>query len=240
MTGPISNNRLLTQDPNPVDGQDSNVIFSPGINARYSISDFVWIDGEYREVIGFPTSDEMEVTGSIISVAGGPYTIYEEPTQNSISTMTDGVYRTITEYMATSPGTMNLYYDSSDGVSMVVSTTTYSSDARLKNVLTNVDSGLDIIKALNPIKYEWNDKYKELFGEDNQQRYGFIAQNVQEVLPEMVKKNNEGYLRLNLDGFEAITTSAIQEQQQQIEELQNENQMLKQALCDLHPDLEIC
>ena len=91
------------------------------------------------------------------------------------------------------------------------------SDAKYKTILNNVDNGLEIISKLQPIHYEWNDLHEEKFGKSNDTTmYGFVAQNVKEVLPEMVKEDQSGDLWYNPSGFEAVLTSAIQEQQKQI------------------------
>ena len=50
-----------------------------------------------------------------------------------------------------------------------------SSDRRLKTNIENMDSQLDNIMNLTPRKYNWI--------EDNKEGYGFIAQEVKEILP---------------------------------------------------------
>jgi hypothetical protein len=46
-----------------------------------------------------------------------------------------------------------------------------------------------------------------------------IAQNVQEVIPELVREGQDGYLSLRDRGLFAILIEAIKEQQNQINEL---------------------
>ncbi len=95
---------------------------------------------------------------------------------------------------------------------------TNTSDKRLK-ITQDLQDGLDIVLKLKPIKYEWNKKHEELYGIDKGYKYGFIAQDVQQVIPEMVGEDKKGYLTYNPSGIESILTKAIQEQQKQIEEL---------------------
>ena len=79
---------------------------------------------------------------------------------------------------------IGLYYSGSTtlvgNITTNGSTTTYgtSSDYRLKENVEPLDSGIDTITALNPVKYEW--KLSGLYGE------GFIAHELQEVIPEAV------------------------------------------------------
>jgi len=53
----------------------------------------------------------------------------------------------------------------------------------LKNNITNITSGLDIIKKLRPVSYSWDEKLKRK-GND----FGLIAQEVEEVLPNIIKE----------------------------------------------------
>ena len=51
---------------------------------------------------------------------------------------------------------------------------------------------------------------------------GFIAQQVQEVLPEIVRENDEGYLSIRERAIVPLLVEAIKEQQKQIDELKKE------------------
>jgi hypothetical protein len=57
------------------------------------------------------------------------------------------------------------------------------SDRRLKNNVTNITSGLDIIKKLRPVSYSWDEKLNRK-GTD----FGLIAQEVEEILPNIIKE----------------------------------------------------
>ena len=62
--------------------------------------------------------------------------------------------------------------------------------------------------------------------------YGFVAQNVETVLPEFVSEDEEGIKQLGdgmTSGYIAVLTKAIQEQQAMIETLQAEVAALKGA-----------
>jgi hypothetical protein len=106
-------------------------------------------------------------------------------------------------------------------------TNTNPSDSRLKDNITNLTWGLKEILQLNPVSYTWKDDTKE---QGNQ--YGFIAQDVQKVMPELVKEftiegdaelGTEDVIRLGLekDGIYAALVRAVQELQEQINELKN-------------------
>jgi len=100
-----------------------------------------------------------------------------------------------------------------------VITSTNPSDSRLKNDITDLQYGLNEILQLRPVSYNWKN---DVINQGKQ--FGFIAQEVQEVMPELVKefKTEEGNrLGLDKEGIYAALVNAIQEQQKQIEELIN-------------------
>ena len=66
-----------------------------------------------------------------------------------------------------------------------------SSDRRLKTNIENMDSQLDNIMNLTPRKYNWI--------EDNEEGYGFIAQEVHNIYPELRDKFEETYCSNNPD-----------------------------------------
>jgi hypothetical protein len=62
-------------------------------------------------------------------------------------------------------------------------------------------------------------------------RYGFIAQEVQEILPDLINgiETEDTYLGLDYNGITAILVKAIQEQQSQIEILKTKIEILEQS-----------
>jgi len=71
------------------------------------------------------------------------------------------------------------------------------------------------------------------------QRIGFIAQEMEEVLPELVFINEvDGYKGINYAEVTAVLTEAIKEQQAEIDRLQQENQHLNARLERLEKALE--
>ena len=80
------------------------------------------------------------------------------------------------------------------------------SDIRLKENITNLPSQLSDIMALRPVEFDWKD------GTGHQ--IGFIAQEVQEVYPDLVGEDAEGMLTLtDMNKNDARLIKCIQEQQ---------------------------
>jgi len=113
------------------------------------------------------------------------------------------------------------------------------SDKRIKRNITSLSEGLDIVKKLNPVNFEYCNTYTDDFngiGTDNGEIHkGFIADEVQEVAPSYVKEKTGIVLGEEVDDLKTLSMTAmipmlvkaIQEQQEQIEALQSEINTLK-------------
>ncbi len=94
--------------------------------------------------------------------------------------------------------------------------------------------------ALNPVNYQWKtDEYPEMKFLTGTQ-LGFIAQDVEKIIPEVVTTNNEGYKGISYEKIVPVLTSAIQEQEKKIDALSSQNQSLKTLVCLDHPLEEVC
>lgn len=131
-----------------------------------------------------------------------------------------------------------------------------ASDSRFKTDITPLESGLQTITSLSPVTYKLlprfggaetvdvptaglSDKDKrdiEYFNNlyKNQQPdgpyYGFIAQEVKEIYPELVHTDDDGYMYIDYIGMIPLLVNAIGELNTQIEQLKVENSELNQAV----------
>jgi hypothetical protein len=92
---------------------------------------------------------------------------------------------------------------------------TNSSDRRLKKDIVYMNSILDKVAKLKPATFKFIDNDGSA-----PKSTGFIAQEVEELFPELVRETDDGYKGLVYDGFAVIAIKAIQEQQKIIEDLQ--------------------
>jgi hypothetical protein len=88
---------------------------------------------------------------------------------------------------------------------------TNASDRTKKKNIQPINYGLETILKLNPVQYNWK-------SEDNLHDIGFIAQEVKNLVPEIVY-GEEGEMTLSYGQITAILVKAIQQQQKQIEYL---------------------
>jgi hypothetical protein len=102
------------------------------------------------------------------------------------------------------------------------------SDERLKKINGSFDSGLKAVMRLQPLRYEYkpdNAMGVTTVGE----RIGVGAQALQQVIPEAVTKNAQGYLMVNNDPVIWTMINAIKEQQKEIAELKLQIRRLRAA-----------
>ncbi len=128
---------------------------------------------------------------------------------------------------------------------------TTTSDARVKTDIHNIESGLEKIMRLRPVTYRYTEEWRQANpGIKDQQYYHYIAQEFAEVFPEAVHRGPEtlegdpdNLLRMNSQPAQVVAIRAIQELAEQnreldeqlhenkamLEELQKENENLRQA-----------
>jgi hypothetical protein len=111
------------------------------------------------------------------------------------------------------------------------------SDIRFKKNLNPIDNALDGITSLSGVTYKWNQENFPRKNFNTREQIGVIAQDVEDVYPQLVYTDNEGYKRVDYSKLSAVLIEAIKEQQnliesQQliIEELRNKNNLIEERL----------
>lgn len=89
-----------------------------------------------------------------------------------------------------------------------------SSDVRLKSDISTLIDCLDKVKQISSKSY-----FK---GSSLETEYGFLAQDIAKLFPELVYTDKEGYLSINYAGFLPIIVEAIKEQRNIIEAQESE------------------
>lgn len=103
----------------------------------------------------------------------------------------------------------------------------YTSDKRHKNNIQPIENALLKVSKLNGVTWEWNDDVHEVT--KSTPKTGLIAQEVQEVLPEVIKEREDGFLALDYSKMMGLMVEAIKEQQSQIHNLTLEIENLKKV-----------
>jgi hypothetical protein len=108
---------------------------------------------------------EMHANGTIVSSRAG--------STNATSTL---------EVYSTGAAAYRFFVDMAGNINATSTSISAISDIRLKENVRDLDAGLDTILALKPRRFDW----KEGKGKDVKDDMGFIAQEVETVLPELI------------------------------------------------------
>lgn len=130
-----------------------------------------------------------------------------------------------------------------------VNAQTITSDARLKKNIEDVDKdwALNTISLLEPKKYDmiedmtnYTEDQKEFVEKASKDNYGFLAQDIETILPEIVFTENDsiGTKSINYNALIPILVKAVQEQQKMIEELMKSDLSDESQIKSLSADVD--
>lgn len=131
-----------------------------------------------------------------------------------------------------------------------------ASDSRFKTDITPLESSLQTITSLSPVSYKLLPRFRngtldniptdgltekdlrdiEYFNNLHMSQkpdgphFGFLAQEVKEIYPELVHTDKDGYMYIDYIGMIPLLVNAIGELNAQVEELKAENTELNQAV----------
>ena len=176
--------------------------------------------------------------GAYISFAFGNYATVDAAHFESFATGNNATTTGSRQFVSRYAGGYRLYSNNTAGVSLATSGTAWASisDRRSKNSIEDISYGLETIMALKPSKYFYNGSDKVSLG--------FIAQDVQYLVPEVIDETgmgpNNDYLGIKYTELIPILTKAIQELnaknevlQQQVDNLSAENTDLQSKVLEM-------
>ena len=129
------------------------------------------------------------------------------------------------EIMARNNGAAsNLHLQVEGGSVTVGGAVVHASDRRLKKDIEDLQYSLKDLLLLQPKQYNWKNRTLTTY-----KSFGLIAQEVQEIIPELVLEsdNEDKTLSVNYTELIPILLNAIQEQQEEIDELKGELEVYK-------------
>jgi len=93
-----------------------------------------------------------------------------------------------------------------------------SSDERLKDNIQPISNPLEKINSISGNSFDWNEEKQDIYkGKD----YGVIAQEIEKVLPELVKENEWGYKAVKYDKLVSLLIEGIKELSIEVNNLKN-------------------
>ena len=156
---------------------------------------------------GSITASSFSGDGSGLTGAGS--TVADDTTTNSTfyPVFTATTTGTIT---ASKVSTTKLTFNPSTGT-LTATDLNSSSDASLKENIETIENAIDTVNDLRGVKFDWK--------EDGRTSYGVIAQELENVLPELV---SSGELKtVNYNGIIGVLIEAVKELSAEVEDLKN-------------------
>ena len=116
-----------------------------------------------------------------------------------------------------------------------VTTFYQSSDKRLKTNIETIKNPLDIVDKLRGVRFNWNEKVCDINKNIDLSRpeIGVIAQEIEDVLPEVIKNGLSGYKAVRYDKIVSLLIECIKEQQKQFKNQKNEIDSLQSQINEL-------
>ncbi|TSC82056.1 MAG: hypothetical protein G01um101420_586 [Parcubacteria group bacterium Gr01-1014_20] len=99
-----------------------------------------------------------------------------------------------------------------------------TSDLRLKKNISGVDNALSMISSIRGVTFEWKNQT------DSARHYGFIAQELEKVVPEAVSTDVDGYKSVSKDTLVPLLAEAIKEQQSELKLIQSDFDFISQSI----------
>jgi hypothetical protein len=112
------------------------------------------------------------------------------------------------------------------GASGLIDNNSSCSDKKIKTDIETIENGLELLLQLEPVEFDWNETFYKItagWPEDKKHSVGFIAQEVEKVLPEVVSiSKDHGYYVIDYPKLNAILVEGIKEHQLFIEDINNQ------------------
>lgn len=97
-----------------------------------------------------------------------------------------------------------------------------TSDISFKTNIENITDALSKIEKLNGVTFNWNELAEEIENKDTSiKEVGVIAQEVNEVLPEVVTVRDNGYMAVRYEKLVPLLIEAIKELHEEVKALKN-------------------
>ena len=113
-------------------------------------------------------------------------------------------------------------------------------------------------EKMNPVYYDWDQSNARARTYGTKHQVGFIAQELEQVLPEVVNKGEDTYRTVEYGQIAAIAIAAIKDLKalsdqrhgtceasvddlrRELASVRAENQALKEAVCEINPKAKVC
>ena len=144
---------------------------------------------------------------------------------------TDASFDRISEYTSSAGTTFTNTIDVTGKVRATDDVISFysSSDRRLKTNIRTIDNASEILDSMRGVRFNWNSTAHELNNnlDLSKGEIGVIAQEIEEVLPEVIKEGLQNFKAVRYENIVAVLIEGIHELQNRVNILENEVNLLK-------------
>jgi UDP-3-O-[3-hydroxymyristoyl] glucosamine N-acyltransferase len=194
---------LINTPPGNPAGSNTEVQYND--NGVFAGSSNFTFDGNNVNISGIVTASTFFGDGSGLTGTGS--TVFNDTATNQefFPLFTNITTGTIT---ASGISTSKLTYNPSTGTLTVIDLNS-TSDINLKENIKTVENAIETVSSLRGVSFDWK--------ENGKSSYGVIAQELEEVLPELVKQGE--VKSVNYNGLIGVLIEAVKELSAEVEEL---------------------
>ena len=181
-----------------------------------------------REVSSLSEFQILSISSDTIYLTNGGFVKLPDDTNAGWTSNTDTTSTSKYVGIGTSSPSFQLHVNGkfkSDGI-------TESSDKRFKQNVVPLSNALEQVLALNGVSYQWKYDDKQFAGRGFDQRthVGFIAQDVEQIIPEVVDTDTDGFKSVQYSHIVPILVEAIKQQQHLIDALNQKVEAITKML----------
>jgi len=189
--------------------------------------------------VGIDATQNTNIT-SAASYANSAFLAANTPTHvaNSAASYANSAFSKANTALTASSNTSTNVQFGSFGVGTAASGTTgeiratnnitayYSSDKRYKKNIITIQNPLEKIEKINGVEFDWTEEYMAQHGGEDgyfirEHDIGVIAQEIEEILPEIVATREDGYKAVKYDRIVALLIEAIKQLKHEVDSLKN-------------------
>ena len=116
---------------------------------------------------------------------------------------------------------------------------TVTSDARLKSNVLPLRNAASLIKKLRPVYFDWDQSTARGRSYGTKRQVGFLAQELEQVVPEVVEKGEDTFRSVQYGNIVAVTVGALQELSEENAALRIQGAALEERLNEIERRIQM-
>ncbi len=116
----------------------------------------------------------------------------------------------------------------------------HTSDRRWKKDIEPLRNSLEKVSKLQGVSYKWDTENHPEMEFNGDEQIGFIAQDVEPIIPELVTTDDDGYKSVSYEKMTAVLVEAVKELKAENDALKAQSETFKTIICEEFPEKAIC